>query len=402
MKGLLSRFTDESGAAIALVALSMVAFLSAVALAVDVGMLVSARAEAQRSADSAALAGAAMLALDPKGEAVARAEAKTYAGFNSIRGQVPALLDEDITVDLAKSWVTVSVRRTADRGTAIPTFFARVFGVDAVNISATATAEASDAPTESGAQCLLPVMLPDRWSEDGLNVGSQYWPKANDSFDPPPVPKSAKDKTPDGYDAKITGYGADVIGTQMEIHKSGGGGGGMNPSWYFPWAPVDDVDQQLDGGAGASKFEARFTTCLKATYLPGDFINTEPGAMVQPTNRGFDDIYNSDTEMIWNPTANDGKGCPYRPSTKACDYTTPRIRPMPMFDPTQAPKSGRKEVQITQFAQIFYEGNTGNSGNPAFMARFLGYVTPDPGGNDTGGGGGPVEGPIVKKLRLVK
>jgi hypothetical protein len=106
--------------------------------------------------------------------------------------------------------------------------------------------------------------------------------------------------------------------------------------------------------------------------------------------------------MIWNPTANDGKGCPYRPSTKACDYTTPRIRPMPMFDPTQAPKSGRKEVQITQFAQIFYEGNTGNSGNPAFMARFLGYVTPDPGGNDTGGGGGPVEGPIVKKLRLVK
>lgn len=401
MNRLLNRFSDESGAAIALVALSMIAFLSAVALAVDVGMLVSARTEAQRSADSAALAGAAMLALDPQAEAVARAEAKTYAGLNSIRGQVPALLDEDISVDLTKSWVTVNVRRTADRGTAIPTFFARVFGVDAVNILATATAEASEAPTESGAQCLLPVMLPDRWSENGLNVGPQYWPTANDSFDPPG--SKTKDTTPDGYDPKITGYGADVIGTQIEIHKSGGGGGGMNPSWYFPWAPVDDADQQLDGGNGASKFEARFSTCLKATYLPGDFINTEPGAMVQPTNRGFDDMYNADTEMVWNSTANDGKGCPYRPSTNACDYTTPRIRPMPMFDPTQAPASGRKAVQITQFAQIFYEGNVGNNGNPAFMARFLGYITPQPGSNDdSGGSGGPIEGPIVKKLRLVK
>lgn len=401
MDGWFRRVRDERGAAIVLVALSMVAMISAIALAVDVGMLVSARTEAQRAADSGALAGAAVLASQPLAEAAARSEAQAYSALNSVRGATPRVLDEDVIIDLDKSWVTVNVRHTQERESAIPTFFARIFGVSSVNISATATAEASEAPDDSGAQCLLPIMLPDRWSEDGLNAGEQYWPTANDSFDPPGAKNpGSKDLTDDGYDPGITGYGAEVIGTQIEIHKAGGGGGGMNPSWYFPWAPLDDEDQQLDGGNGAAAFQARFTNCLQATYLPGDFINTEPGAMVQPSNWGFDDLYNEDPEMVWNESANDGEGCPYRPSTESCDYGTKRIRPMPMFDPTQAPSSGRKPVQITQFAQIFYEGNVGNGANTGFYARFLGYITPDAGNEDEDDGGG--EGPIVKQLKLIR
>ena len=202
-------------------------------------------------------------------------------------------------------------------------------------------------------------------------------------------------------DAETTGYDAEVIGTQIEIHKAWRRRR-VEPAWYFPWTPLDDEDQQLDGGNGASKYQARFTDRLQGSYLPGDSINTEPGAMVQPTNWGFDDLYNSDPEMIWNESANDGKGCPWRPSTQKCDYSTDRIRPMPMFDPTQAPQAGRKAVEITQFAQIFYEGEVGNGANTGFMARFLGYITPDPGGTDDEDGEGEEEGPIVKKLRLIK
>jgi hypothetical protein len=57
--------SNERGATIIVVALSMLALLSMMALAVDVGMLLTARAEAQRAADSAALAGAGALIFEP-------------------------------------------------------------------------------------------------------------------------------------------------------------------------------------------------------------------------------------------------------------------------------------------------------------------------------------------------
>ncbi|MCK5439001.1 MAG: hypothetical protein KAI97_03620, partial [Gemmatimonadetes bacterium] len=55
---------NERGGSAILVAITMTALLSAVALAVDVGMLLNSRSEAQRAADSAALAGAGSLLVD--------------------------------------------------------------------------------------------------------------------------------------------------------------------------------------------------------------------------------------------------------------------------------------------------------------------------------------------------
>ena len=63
------RFLDplknERGATIVFVSLLMAAVLGMAALAIDVGMLYNARAEAQRAADSAALAGAGSLMVAP-------------------------------------------------------------------------------------------------------------------------------------------------------------------------------------------------------------------------------------------------------------------------------------------------------------------------------------------------
>jgi len=167
MRGIRSKLRDESGAAIALIALSMVALLSAVALAVDVGMLVTARTEAQCVADLSALAGAGLLAINPDDEDAARIEAITFATYNTVQGDIAVVLPGDVSVDLVERTVTVQVTRTQAGGTPVGTFFARVFGEDTVDVTAVATAIAEPAGLDSGTDCLLPIMLPDRWAESG-------------------------------------------------------------------------------------------------------------------------------------------------------------------------------------------------------------------------------------------
>ena len=392
MNRLKDKLGSEIGAAIALVALSMVALISAIALAVDVGMLVTARTEAQRVADLSALAGAGILAINPDDEDAARIEAINFALLNTVQGDIAVVLPGDVSVDLVESTVTVQVMRVQSRGTPVGTFFARVFGVNTVDITAVATAIAEPAGLDSGTDCLLPIMLPDRWAESGSPSNYRY-PGIDDSFDPEMDPQS-QDFDDDGAfdtyyppgDPLVTGYDDAVIGTKIDIHKAGGGGGGMNPSWYFPWTPLDADDQLIDGGPGGARYLYRFTTCLESEYVSGDFVLTEPGAMVGPTNKGFDAIYESDIEMIWY---ND---CPWRPSTSSCDYSSSRVKPMPMFDPSEAPDNGRKAIQITNFGSVFVlRPEPGNN----FSAIWLGLLT----NGDTSTK--PVEG-LKKYIHLIK
>lgn len=390
---------QERGAALALVALSMVALLSAVALAVDGGMILTARTEAQRAADSGAIAGAQVLAVFPEDSLGAAQAAVDFANRNDIRRSVADVRPEDVTVNLDSSRVYVNVRRIAARSNAMRTYFARIFGVHTVNVTASAAAEASPAGNDSGADCLLPIMLPDRWSE--VEAPGFQAPTVNDSFDPPDSDNpGSKDDTPDWYDIDETGYNSAAIGDTIELHKAGGGGGGLNPSWYFPWTPLDAEDQLVDDGPGASTYQARFTQCLTSEYLPGDSILTEPGAMTGPTNFGFDDLANADgVEVNWDPDAG-SEGCPVKAGddTRTCFWGTKRIRPLPMFDPTEAPSSGRKVVHISQFAQMYYIGKVGST----YKGIWLGYVTPDPGdGADSDGEEGDVED-IPKIIKLVQ
>ena len=71
--------TDESGFSLVFVSVGLLGFLGVSMLAIDVGMLMTARNQAQNSADAAALAGATALAFDswddrtPTGPAVTSA-----------------------------------------------------------------------------------------------------------------------------------------------------------------------------------------------------------------------------------------------------------------------------------------------------------------------------------------
>ena len=126
---------NERGATILVVALSMLGLLSVMALAVDVGMLLTARAEAQRAADSAALAGAGALIFEPDDDDPARAEAEQFGEMNTVQGELVQIdREEDVDVDLANERVTVRVHRDDIRGGPIGTWFARLFGTEGIGM----------------------------------------------------------------------------------------------------------------------------------------------------------------------------------------------------------------------------------------------------------------------------
>src|ERR1700680_2149776 len=160
----------ERGVTMVLMAIAMVAILAMAALSIDVVTLYLANAEAQRSADTAALAAARVLSItgmtgDPSNSAagaitnpwqqacgLATSVAKAVATQNTMGGA--ALSTSQITVTYPNNsdtatctgtdpafgvnpLVTVKVQRTD-----LPTFFARIWGRRAATVSATATAEA--------------------------------------------------------------------------------------------------------------------------------------------------------------------------------------------------------------------------------------------------------------------
>jgi len=374
---------EQRGAALIIVAGGILAVTSVTALAIDVGLLTTARTEAQRAADAAALAGAGAFIGSPGNEELARVLATEFAAENRVRRQPVAVLEEDIIVDTDALTVTVYVYRTRERGDAIPTFFARVFGINEVDIAAMATAEAAAA---GGINCLLPVAIPDRWSE-GNGAGNDpddYNPELGDIYIPWVEPGS----DPAVYNEGFTGYAEKDLGMPIAL-KSNTPNGGLNPSWYYPWRPP--------GQSGADDFRTNVNSCVDPSILffVGIDVETEPGNMSGPTMQGFGDLIDQDPTARWNDvvkcvvsdghqTSNDTKYC----------RSSPRVRPVPLFDPTEAPDPGAKPFNFTNFAGIFVEEIQGKTVN----GRWLGYTGLNPASPDEV----TTAGPLFKVLRLIE
>jgi len=328
-----------------------------------VGMLTVARSESQQVADGAALAGAGALILSPDNVRFAKAEAIKFSQKNEIRGDQAIVLLDDIAVDTVRDRVTVQVVRTQERGNPVGTFFARVFGVNTVNISTYATAEASPA---AGINCLLPLAVPDRWYEAGGagNDPDDFNPEDDDEY----IPWMNTSTDPATFNSEFTGYTADDIGEQIVI-KSNSANGGLNPSWYYPWRPP--------GQAGGSDYRTNINSCVDPSqgYSIGMEVDAEPGNMVGPTKQGFQDLINQDPHAVWNSNmqcitddvdalSSNGDAC----------RSSPRVRPVPLFDPSESPLNGAHPFKFTNFAGIFVEGFQGNN----VIARWIGYTALNP------------------------
>src|SRR2546422_1241391 len=152
---------NEKGATMVLVALVMLVLIGAAALAIDAGVLYTARTQCQNAADSGALACAGhMLTFNTLNNGVAtkaRAKGVEFANYNKVLSTPVAINSGDVTVDLNLKRCRVCVPRTQARGNPVPTYFARIWR-NSVDVSACATAEVV---LGNKANCLKPWAMPD-------------------------------------------------------------------------------------------------------------------------------------------------------------------------------------------------------------------------------------------------
>lgn len=159
-----ARRKGERGQTIIIVAAAMVALLGMAALAIDVTVLYVARAEAQRAADAAALAGAQIFATSsfatvpgsfgvpseicasggPGSSAAANKVAEAVVAQNLVSNQVATITNVNCILVNGDPQVTVTLQRNG-----LPTFFSRIWGAASPSVTVKATAEAYNASGSS-------------------------------------------------------------------------------------------------------------------------------------------------------------------------------------------------------------------------------------------------------------
>jgi Flp pilus assembly protein TadG len=181
-------YRDERGVTAVLVAILLLALIAIMSLAVDVGYLMAARNQLQNVADSAALAAARQLGAIYEPMTYAEQQAYTCdpgsivpvaqdAGLkNEAAGKSIAIDGGDVSIgrwdSAARTFtatlaspnaVRVTARRDGTVNGPVSTFFARIFPVDTVPVSAVATAALTGQSTAGPADLEIPVGISDHW-----------------------------------------------------------------------------------------------------------------------------------------------------------------------------------------------------------------------------------------------
>jgi hypothetical protein len=357
---------DERGMTMAFVAMGFMAFLTATTLAIDVGMYMSARSQAQNAADSGALAGAVALGFNDfdnrnvGGPAVSAAVSAAQA--NLMIGTAPSVLPSDVTFpnDPAghPTRVKVAVYRTTGRSNEVPTIFGKIFGVDSVNITATATAEASQA---NAMTCVKPFMIPDRWQE----ASGAFNPLTSrfDMYDNRGnlLPPATRDTYVAANQPGYTGYTDDDRGTQLVLRA--GTGNNIEPTAYQSWS-MPGNNGLIGGDFYRNNISGCNTTVITINMNNPLYLTQEPGAMEGPTNQGIDDLIARDPSAHWDT------GCRCVRGSNA--PISPRVTPLPLYDPkkyAEGKANGRNaDFWLANIMGFFIDRRQGN--------QVYGYITP--------------------------
>jgi putative Flp pilus-assembly TadE/G-like protein len=393
---------DRRGATLALVAVALVGLLGMGALTIDVGMLYDARAQAQRAADAAALAGASAFRDFARADASgpANTRALDLATRNSINGTLIPATDVTVEVIPDQDKVRVTVRRAN-----IGLWLARVLGQNFGAVSARAAAAAAPA---GGAWCVKPFAIPDIWDERNTdpgrtgqdrnanrqwdaNEGWNYEPGQGDSY----VPGDPADPSVGtGYGSAFRnghGDGYNDYGRQLTI-KSQDPQTAITSGFFYPF--------RLGNSTGAQDYRDNISRCSPDRVDVGTPYSVENGNMVGPTRQGIDDLLSQDPGARWNPTGGpDGRGA-VEGSSYSDWRSSPRVVAVPLFDPSQIvglQSGGNLQLTFNNIGLFFIEGFAGSGAQAPVQGRFLYYA------NGTGvGPGGATTGSLVRVLRLVE
>jgi Flp pilus assembly protein TadG len=367
---------DERGMSFIFIGMGFMSFLAATTLAIDVGMIMTARTQAQASADAGALAGAVGLVYnsytDRSVGGPAVQGALNAARANQVMQENVSVTPADVTFPVGPTGlsnrVRVQVYRSGVRGNPISMLIGPIFGVTNANIIADATAEASPS---NAATCVLPFTIPDKWIERQTPA----W-DPDDTFNAFPNAGLADVYNPANH-ASPTGYSTAVdVGTQLILKA--GNDTNIAPSMYYGLA--------LPGNTGAADYRAAISGCNTSVLRWDQPLVLEPGNMVGPTRQGVQDLIAQDPSAYWNGT-----------KVVSSQNPSPRVRLVPLFDPyywNSGKMNGRTaDLKAANFLGFFVEGMQGNN--------VMGRIVPAGGLLDSDLGPVPANS-FTKTIRLVQ
>jgi Putative Flp pilus-assembly TadE/G-like len=265
----------ERGIAVVIVAAGLTAFMGFLAIVLDLGMLYAARSDAQKAADAASLAGAKYFldqgSLPTTLTQTMRDESKAYAkaigSQNSIRGgtiQPSEIVINDSDIQLVSTNPHVFEVTSRVQRTGLSTYFATIFGVNAVDVVATAVARASKSSGSSG-------------SPTSFNVGAKCL-----------KPWIVQDVSPDDDP-----YGEEDLGTMVLLHDDHSVNGSSKWGIIAPCPTyTPPPTEPCDGGNSSPVYYDNIVQCNPNTYYcgAGVTVNDVPGNKVGKTQDGVRDL----------------------------------------------------------------------------------------------------------------
>jgi hypothetical protein len=395
------------GSTLTILAFSMLALTAMLGVAIDLVAFYTVRSEAQRAADAAALAGATTFitsgcvggasgtgCTSASVKALAAAQAAAIGNSNLVGGQNPAIAgsvagacpptsanDVCFTVDAAGTnpRISVLVQRTAAHGNAMPTFFAKVLGIQSVSISAQASAEAFN-PTGGSStgpniclSCVKPFISVDCDT-------SRTVPKANANANPNCAVTGTTNNpyifNPTNKAVVNPGVAPNgIIGSALTLHGEA--------------APGDYQTIDLGQGNGASATSAAITSCYPGNWGCGDQVELVPGKKVGPITSGVQDLIHENSGCSLNNgqdtisvnaantpplTITGGTANPYGLAGKTIT-SSDSIVTVPVYDGTSTGNGSNKTFTIIGFLQLFLTDACHSGSNDDVSAVVVNVIT---------------------------
>jgi Flp pilus assembly protein TadG len=397
LSSVLRHTRNRRGATLPLVGISLVALISVVALAVDMGMLYTGRSEAQRTADAAALAGASAFitypdvssltarnaaweraALYSRANPIRNASASSAAPGQSETTSAYVYTNPDLVLSVSKSATRVDVLA---RRMAVSLGFARIFGLSTAPVSATAAAQVVPGGTTN---CLKPILMADNWLDRGGN--STRWDSPLDTYD----------RTRDGWSGSNFGQAIDLSFLDQQWNNNSKLEKNSFLSFVFPnsGSGATDMRNAITGkGCGWSQ-----SVSVNDPVVPYDGLKW---------GGGFRDAWN---ELIAADKADNGD-LRFNETTRRFErlangvwsatddwQNSYRVVPIAFFDPGTlvCGSSYCSQVRISGLVQVFVEGPLANNVK-GLRIRIIGPVTGTVGDCEAKG----TCSPDIKALRLV-
>src|SRR2546428_1192684 len=258
--------SKQSGYVLVTVAMLLVVLLGFSALAIDVGMLYSARTQSQRAADEAALAGAFTYIVANLDAATAKTKAEFdavgVATNNKVMGQTVSAAQVTAVADPANRRVTVTISRNE------PTFLAKALGTDSALVSVTAVAEAS--PYSTSFKCGKPWFMPNTLA---ATTETPCDACANNHILIDPATR------------QLTQYGKDFI--QSTANKTGFNVRTKNSDASL--GSGDSLEVQLANNSG-NDIRAAIGTCSDLSYVCNNSYQALNGVKQGPIVQGVTDL----------------------------------------------------------------------------------------------------------------